>query len=82
MQPWIQSAADAGADVTLEARIASFVNAGLNQTTDEAKVNRQTVKKKIEKLEIFASLAASHAADLRTKHGLQDDEEEETELND
>ena len=40
------------------------------------------MKKKIEKLEIFASLATSHAADLRTKHGLQDDEEEETELND
>lgn len=81
-QSWIQSAADASADVMLETRIVSFVNAGLNDVADEADVNRQALKKKIEKLEVFASLAATHAAELRTKHGLQANEEEETELDD
>lgn len=79
-QPWIQSAAEAGADVMLETRIVSFVNAGLNDVADEADVHRQALKKNIEKLEFFASIAATHAAELRTKHGLQANEEKETEL--
>lgn len=73
-KPWIQSAADAGADVTLEVRVVSFVDDGLARSSDEAEVARETLKSKIRKLEIFASLAASHAADLRAKNDLLTDE--------
>lgn len=81
-QPWIQSAADAGADVTLEVRVVSFVDGGLDRSSDEAKVARETLKNKIRKLEIFASLAASHAADLRAKHDLLTDEADDAEPDD
>lgn len=78
-QPWLQSAADAGADLTLEVRVVSFLNGGLDRSSDEAKVAREVLKDKIQKLEIFASLAASYAADLRVKHGLLTDEAEDAE---
>ena len=78
-QPWLQSAADAGADVTLEVRIVSFVDGGLDRSSDKAKVAREVLEDKIQKLEIFASLAASHAADLRANHGLPTDEAEDAE---
>lgn len=73
-QPWIQSAAQSSADVTLEVRLVSFVAGGLDRAADEAQVAREILQDKIKKLEMFASLAASHAADLRAKHGLVDDE--------
>lgn len=73
-KPWIQSAADAGADVTLEVRVVSFADDGLARSSDEAKIDRETLKSKIRKLEIFADLAASHAADLRAKNDLLTDE--------
>lgn len=73
-QPWIHSAVDAGADVTLEVRIASFVDGGLDRSSEDAKVARESLKDKIRKLEIFASLATSHAADLRAKHDLLTDD--------
>ena len=78
-QPWLKSAADAGADVTLEVRVVSFVDVGLDRSSGKAKVDREVLKNKIQKLEIFASLAALHAADLRAKHGLLTDEAEDTE---
>jgi hypothetical protein len=78
-QPWIQSAADAGADVTLEVRIVGFVDGGLDRSSDEAEVVRETLMNKIRKLEIFASLAASHAAALRVKHDLLADEADKAE---
>lgn len=78
-RPWIESAADAGADVTLEVRIVSFVDSGLKLSSDKAKVAREALKSKINKLEIFASLAASYAADLRVAHGLLTDEAEDAE---
>ncbi len=81
-QPWIQSAVDAGADVTLEVRIVSFVDGGLDRSSEGAKIARESLKNKIRKLEIFASLAASHAADLRAKHDLLTDEVGDAELDD
>ncbi len=79
-QSWIHSAIDAGADVTLEVRIASFVDGGLDRSSDDAKVARESLKDKIRKLEIFASLAASYVAELRAKHDLLTDEAGDTEL--
>ncbi len=79
-QSWINSAIDAGADVTLEVRIANFVDGGLDRSSDDAKVARESLKDKIRKLEIFASLAASYVAELRAKHDLLTDEAGDTEL--
>ncbi|MDP3253501.1 MAG: AVAST type 3 anti-phage protein Avs3b [Hydrogenophaga sp.] len=76
---WIQSAADAGADVMLEARVVSFVDSGLDRSSDDAKVAREALKNKIRTLEVFSSLAASHAADLRAKHDLPIEEADDTE---
>ncbi|MYM81795.1 hypothetical protein GTP44_07465 [Duganella sp. FT50W] len=73
-KPWIQSAVDAGADVTLEVRIIGFLNRGLDRDGAEAKLARETLLDKIQKLETFASMAAAHAADLRAKHDLLGDE--------
>lgn len=73
-KPWIQSAADAAADVTLEARIVNFVDSGLDRSTDDAKLAREVLEDKIRKLEMFASLAASYAVELRAKHDLPADE--------
>jgi hypothetical protein len=71
---WIKSAADADVDMTLEVRIVNFVDAGLDNAAGEAIFVRNALTDKIEKLEIFAALAASHAADLRAKHNLPADE--------
>lgn len=73
-KPWIQSAVDAEADVTLEVRIIRFLNSGLDRDAEEAKLARETLLDKIQKLESFASLATAHAADLRAKHNLLVDE--------
>lgn len=81
-RPWIESAIDARADVALEVRVVSFVDGGLDRSSDEAKVARETLKNKIRKLEIFADLAASHAADLRAKFDLRTDEADDAEPND
>lgn len=80
-KPWIKSATDAVADVTLEARIVNFVDSGLDCSSDDAKFARETLKNKIQKLEMFASLAASHAADLRATHNLPADEVNDAESN-
>lgn len=80
-KPWIQSAVDAEADVTLEVRIISFVNGGLDRSSDEAKFVREKLLDKIQKLETFASAAAAHAAELRAKHDLLDDEVTDAESN-
>lgn len=77
---WIKSAADAGTDVTLEARIVSFIEGANDRSSDEATFARKTLKNKIQKLEIFASLAASHAADLRAKYDLLNEEVDGAEL--
>lgn len=81
-QPWIQSAIDAGAEVSLEVRVVRFVDSGLDRSSDEARVARGTLKNKIRKLEIFADLAATHAADLRAKFDLRTDEADDAEPND
>ena len=76
-RPWIQSAVDAGADATLEVRVVSFVDGGLDRSPNERKVALEVLKSKLNKLEIFASLAALHAKDLRAEHGLLKDEAED-----
>jgi hypothetical protein len=68
--PWIQSAADAGADVTLEVRLLSFVDEGIDRPSDKLKVTRDTIVNKIEKLELFMSFAASNIESLKKKHSL------------
>lgn len=80
--PWIHSAVDAGADVTLEARVVSFVDGGLDRSSEAAKMALEALNHKIQKLEIFASLAASLATDLRAKHDLLTDEADKAEPND
>jgi hypothetical protein len=50
-KPWIQSAADARADVTLEVRIIGFLNSGLDHSADEANFVRETLLEKIQKLD-------------------------------
>lgn len=80
--PWIQSAIDAGADVTLEARVVSFVDGGLDRSSGAAKMALEALNDKIQKLEIFVSLAASLATDLRVKHDLLTDEADKAEPND
>lgn len=70
VRPWIQGAIDAGADTSLEVPVVSFVERGLDHSSNKAELVRENVKSKIQKLEIFASLAASHASDLRAKHNL------------
>lgn len=54
----------------------------MTATADGAKFSREILKDKIQKLEIFASLAASYAADLRAKHNLLDDEAKDAAPND
>jgi len=81
-KPWIQSAVDAEADVTLEVRIIGFVNGGLDRASDEAKFVREALLDKIQKLETFASAAAAHAAELRARHDMLDDEVNDVESND
>lgn len=73
-KPWIQIASSAGADVTLEVRITHLVDGGLNRSSDDEKFARELLNNKIQKLERFASFAASHAAELRAKHNLFVDE--------
>lgn len=82
LKPWIQSAADAEADVTLEVRIVNFVAGGLDGSSDDETFAREILKNKIQKLEVFASLAASYAADLRAKHNLLADDAKDAESND
>lgn len=66
-KPWILSAIDAGADVMLEARIINFVDHGINGSDNVDEIALSTLKSKIQKLEAFASLAASLAAELIEK---------------
>ena len=66
-QPWIQSTIDAGADVSLEVRAVSFVESGLDRSSEVSEMAREALNDKIQKLEVFASLAVLHAQDLRTK---------------
>ncbi|OHX17542.1 hypothetical protein BI343_11060 [Chromobacterium amazonense] len=81
-KPWIQSAADAAADVALEARIVNFVDGGLGHSADAAKLAREALEDKIRKLEMFASLAASYMVELRAKHDLLADEAIDAKSND
>ena len=81
-QPWIQSAIDAGVDVSLEVRVVRFVDSGLDRSSEAAKMAKEALNDKIQKLEIFASLAAVLAKDLRAKHGLLTDEADDAEPND
>ncbi|WP_426116806.1 AVAST type 3 anti-phage proein Avs3b [Massilia sp. PWRC2] len=64
---WVQSALDAELDATLEVRILSFVDGGLDRASEEAKVVRDMLEEKISTLESFASLATSHAERLKEK---------------
>lgn len=81
-QPWIQSAIDAGADVSLEVRVIRFVDSGLDRSSEAAKMAKEALNDKIQKLEVFASLAAALAKDLRAKHCLPTDEADDAEPND
>lgn len=81
-QPWIQSAIDAGADVSLEVRVIRFVDSGLDRSSEAAKMAKEALNDKIQKLEVFASLAAALAKDLRAEHGLLTDEADDAEPND
>ncbi|MEW6206007.1 MAG: AVAST type 3 anti-phage protein Avs3b [Pseudomonadota bacterium] len=81
-KPWIQSAVDAGADVTLEVRVVSFVQDGLDRFSEEAELALENLEGKIQKLEIFASLATSYASDLRAKHNLATYEKNKAEPSD
>lgn len=81
-QPWIQSAIDAGADMSLEVRVVRFVDSGLDRSSEAAKIAKEALNDKIQKLEVFASLAAALAKDLRAKHGLLTDEADDSEPND
>lgn len=73
-QPWIQSAIDAGADVSLEVRVVRFVDSGLDRSSEAAKMAPEALNDKIQKLEVFASLAEDLARDLRAKRDLLTDE--------
>ncbi len=73
-QPWIQSAIEAGADVSLEVHVVKFVDSGLDRSSESAKMAKEVLNDKIQKLEVFASLAAALAEDLRAKHDLLTDE--------
>lgn len=66
-QPWIQSAIDAGADVSFEVRAVSFVDSGLDRSSEVSEMAREALNDKIQKLEVFASLAVHHAQELRAK---------------
>lgn len=79
---WIESAIGAEADATLELRVVQFVDGGLDRSTDEAKIARKVLTNKARRLELFAALAASHAAELRNKHGLEADDEDEADSDD
>ncbi|UDG75858.1 hypothetical protein H4P35_00395 [Achromobacter sp. 77] len=81
MQPWIQNAIDAGADVSLEVRVIRFVDSGLDRSSEAAKITKEALNEKIQKLEVFASLAAALAKDLRAKHGLLTDEADDAQPN-
>lgn len=81
-QPWIQSAIDAGADVSLEVRVVRFVDSGLDRSSEAAKMAKEALNDKIQKLEVFASLAAALAKDLRAKRGLLTHESDDAEPND
>lgn len=73
VNPWIESAVNANADVCLEVRIVRFVDSGHDRSTDVREIALEILEKKIRKLENLASLAASHATDLRLKHDLPTD---------
>ncbi|WP_026182508.1 AVAST type 3 anti-phage proein Avs3b [Leeia oryzae] len=79
---WIQSAIDAEADVTLEVRIVDFVDGGLDYSSDVTQHAIEILQNKIQKLEIFATLATSHLADMRTKLTVLTGEANEIEPND
>lgn len=79
---WLQSVVDAGADATLEVRIHRFMNSGLDQSAEEAKLRRETLLNKIEKLETFASVATTYAAELREKLDSLNGKVTDTESND
>lgn len=81
-QPWIQSAIDAGAAVSLEVRVVRFVDSGLDHSAEAAKMAKEALNDKIQKLEVFASLAAALAKDLRAKHDQLTDEARKAESND
>ena len=80
-RPWIQSAVDAGADVSLEVRVVSFVDGGLDRSSELSKIAREALNDKIRKLEAFATLAAHHADDLRAKLDLLTDDVDKAEPN-
>lgn len=79
---WIQSAVAAEADVTLEVRIVNFIDRGLDHSSDVAKLSSERLKDKIEKLEMFASLAAFYAEELKAKRDLLADGATEPESDD
>lgn len=62
--PWIKAAIDANADVTLELRVVEVVSAGA-KLPGAAKVARESLLDKIEKLEAFAQLANAVATQFR-----------------
>lgn len=82
VKPWIQSAAAAAADMTLELRIVGFVNDGTDRASEDMRIAREALDDKIQKLESFSSLATAHAADLRAKRDLLSDKPTDVESKD
>lgn len=64
--PWLDAAIDAEADAVLELRIVEFVSGGAKAPGAE-EVARKALLDKIEKLEMFAQLATTVAAEFRSQ---------------
>jgi hypothetical protein len=82
LKPWIQSAVDAGADISLEVRVVEFVNEGIDRVTDDVEIDREKLENKIQTLESFSNAAAAYAAELRNKHGILTGETKNSESGD
>ncbi|AMV48213.1 AVAST type 3 anti-phage proein Avs3b [Paraburkholderia caribensis] len=64
--PWLDAAVEAGADATLEVRIADFLSGSAN-LPDPDELARKALQEKVEKLEVFSQLASSVAVELRSQ---------------
>ncbi|TXC81138.1 hypothetical protein FRZ40_32140 [Paraburkholderia azotifigens] len=64
--PWLDAAINAGANATLEIRLADFLS-GNEEAPDADELARQALQEKIEKLELFSQLATSVAAELKSR---------------
>ncbi|TFE37928.1 hypothetical protein E2553_39090 [Paraburkholderia dipogonis] len=63
--PWLDAAISAGANATLEIRLADFLSSD-EKAPGAEELARQALQEKIEKLEYFSELASSVATELKT----------------